>query len=42
MKTIAITGDKGGVGKSTISALLSQWFEHQNYKVSVLDADPFN
>ncbi len=40
MKTIAITGDKGGVGKSTISALLAQWFEHQKYRVSVLDADP--
>lgn len=39
-KTIAITGDKGGVGKSTMSALLTQWFAYQNYKVNILDADP--
>jgi cellulose biosynthesis protein BcsQ len=40
MKTIAITGDKGGVGKSTISGLLAQWFEYKNYTVNILDADP--
>jgi len=40
MKTIAITGDKGGVGKSTISALLAQWFTFQNYSVNLIDADP--
>jgi cellulose biosynthesis protein BcsQ len=40
MKTIAVTGDKGGVGKSTISALLAQWFTLQNYSVNLLDADP--
>lgn len=39
-KTIAITGDKGGVGKSTISALLAQWFCYNDYKVNILDADP--
>jgi chromosome partitioning protein len=40
MKKIAITGDKGGVGKSTISALLAQWFEHQGYSINMLDSDP--
>ena len=40
MKTVAITGDKGGVGKSTITALLSQWFLYQGYKVNIIDADP--
>lgn len=39
-KTIAITGDKGGVGKSTISALLAQWFCYNDYKINILDADP--
>lgn len=40
MKKIAITGDKGGVGKSTIAGLLAQWFEYKNYTVNILDADP--
>lgn len=40
MKKIAITGDKGGVGKSTIAALLAQWFKYKNYSVDMLDADP--
>jgi chromosome partitioning protein len=40
MKKIAITGDKGGVGKSTISGLLAQWFKYKNYSVDILDADP--
>jgi len=40
MKKIAITGDKGGVGKSTIAGLLAQWFKYQNYSVNMLDADP--
>ena len=40
MKTIAITGDKGGVGKSTITALLAQWFQYDGYSVNILDADP--
>lgn len=39
-KTIAITGDKGGIGKSTMSALLAQWFTYNNYSVNILDADP--
>jgi chromosome partitioning protein len=40
MKTIAVTGDKGGVGKSTIAGLLIQWFKSKNYTVNILDADP--
>lgn len=40
MKKIAITGDKGGVGKSTIAALLAQWFNYKNYSVNIIDADP--
>ena len=36
---IAITG-KGGVGKTTISALLSVSFEKAGYKVIAIDADP--
>jgi len=40
MKTIAVTGDKGGVGKSTIAGLLVQWFKNKNYTVNILDADP--
>lgn len=40
MKTIAVTGDKGGVGKSTIAGLLVQWFKFKNYTVNILDADP--
>ncbi len=40
MKKIAITEDKGGVGKSTIAGLLAQWFEYKKYTVNILDADP--
>ncbi len=39
-KLIAITGDKGGVGKSTLTALLAEWLLHHNYPVKIIDADP--
>ena len=39
-KLIAITGDKGGVGKSTIAALTAEWLLHKNYPVMITDADP--
>ncbi len=37
---IAVTGDKGGVGKSTIAALLAEWLLHQGRSVHVIDTDP--
>jgi Mrp family chromosome partitioning ATPase len=37
---IAVTGDKGGVGKSTLTALLAEWLTHQNLSVQIIDSDP--
>lgn len=37
---ISVTGDKGGVGKSTIACLLSEWFNYHNQKIKLIDADP--
>lgn len=37
---IAITGDKGGVGKSTIAALIAEWLLHQGRSVQIIDTDP--
>jgi cellulose biosynthesis protein BcsQ len=37
---IAVTGDKGGVGKSTIVTLFAEWLLHNNQVVKVIDADP--
>jgi cellulose biosynthesis protein BcsQ len=37
---IAVTGDKGGVGKSTLVLLLTEWLKHQGSKVKVIDSDP--
>jgi cellulose biosynthesis protein BcsQ len=37
---IALTGDKGGVGKSTIAILLAEWLVNQKRRVTVIDADP--
>lgn len=39
-KLIAITGDKGGVGKSTLTALFAEWLLYHNYPVKIVDADP--
>ena len=39
-RIVAVTGDKGGVGKSTLVALIAEWFHHQEHTVSVIDADP--
>ena len=39
-RLIAITGDKGGVGKSTIASLTAEWLLHKNYSVKIIDADP--
>src|SRR5215510_11478783 len=37
---IALTGDKGGVGKSTIAILLAEWLVRKGLAVTVIDADP--
>jgi cellulose biosynthesis protein BcsQ len=37
---IAVTGDKGGVGKSTLVALLAEWLLYQGQKVQIIDTDP--
>ena len=36
---IAVTG-KGGVGKTTLTALLARAFVDQGYQVLAIDADP--
>lgn len=40
MKTIVITSDKGGVGKSTLAALIVEWLNFSNIPVNLVDADP--
>ena len=37
---IAITGDKGGVGKTTIACLLAEYFIYKGKKVHLIDSDP--
>ncbi len=37
---ISVTGDKGGVGKSTIACLLAEWFDYNKQKIKLIDADP--
>jgi cellulose biosynthesis protein BcsQ len=39
-KLIALTGDKGGVGKSTLAILLAEWLVNKGKTVQVIDADP--
>ncbi len=40
MKKIVVTGEKGGVGKSTITCLLAEWLLFNGHPVRVIDADP--
>lgn len=37
---IVITGNKGGTGKTTIAALLTEYLTYQKMKVNLIDADP--
>ena len=37
---IVVTGDKGGVGKSTFVAIFAEWFKHQGKSVKIIDTDP--
>jgi cellulose biosynthesis protein BcsQ len=37
---IVFTGDKGGVGKSTLAVLMTEWLLSQGTKVQLVDADP--
>ena len=37
---IAFTGDKGGVGKSTLAILLAEWLLAKAHAVRLIDADP--
>ncbi len=40
MLKIVVTGEKGGVGKSTITCLLTEWLLHNHRTVRVVDSDP--
>jgi cellulose biosynthesis protein BcsQ len=40
MIKIVITGEKGGTGKSTITALLLEYLNHLGKAVQLLDMDP--
>jgi len=40
MKTIVVTSDKGGVGKSTLAVLIVEWINFNNILVDLVDADP--
>jgi len=39
---INVIGNKGGIGKTTISAYLAEYFEENNRDVIVIDTDPEN
>jgi cellulose biosynthesis protein BcsQ len=40
LTTIVITGNKGGTGKTTIVALLTEYLLHRRKKVNLIDTDP--
>jgi len=37
---IVFTGDKGGVGKSTLAVLITEWLLSQGKRANLIDADP--
>ena len=37
---IVFTGDKGGVGKSTLAVLMTEWLLSKGKQVQLVDADP--
>jgi cellulose biosynthesis protein BcsQ len=37
---IVITDNKGGTGKTTITALLSEYLTYQGKKINLIDTDP--
>jgi Mrp family chromosome partitioning ATPase len=37
---IVITGNKGGTGKTTLTALLAEYLTYQKKKVNLIDTDP--
>ncbi|HSR68784.1 MAG TPA: ParA family protein [Acidobacteriota bacterium] len=39
MKTIVVAGEKGGVGKSTVTVLTADWLAYQGQSVKITDAD---
>jgi cellulose biosynthesis protein BcsQ len=40
MKKIVITGEKGGTGKSTVTALSLEYINYLNKKAKLTDLDP--
>ncbi|CAH1758773.1 11495_t:CDS:2 [Entrophospora sp. SA101] len=40
MLKIVITNEKGGTGKSTIAALLTEYLNYKGYRVQLIDTDP--
>jgi uridine kinase len=40
IKTIIITGEKGGTGKSTVSSLLIEYIDHKQKGFILIDLDP--
>ena len=39
-RLIVFTGDKGGVGKSTLAVLMTEWLLSKGQSVQLVDADP--
>jgi cellulose biosynthesis protein BcsQ len=37
---IVLTGNKGGTGKTTLAALLTEYLNHRKKKIQLIDTDP--